>query len=98
MARYMALWEVDRTRIAVDRKERGTGWAGLMAMVRQDIEQGLFTSWGEFLGEECGYAVCEGTELDVLNALQRYVPFVKFTVRPLASEEQVNEMIRALSA
>jgi hypothetical protein len=69
-----------------------------MGLVRQHIEQGVFTSWGAFVGEECGYCLCEGAELEVLNALQQYVPFVAFKVRPVASEEQVNGMIEALSA
>ena len=93
MATYLSIWEVDRTRVPVDRKERGTGWAGLMGMVRQQIEQGLMTSWGAFVGEERGYAVWEGSELEVMNAMQLYVPFVHFKTHPVASEEQVNGMI-----
>jgi hypothetical protein len=97
VAGYLTLWEVDRTRIPVDPKERGTGWAGLMHLVRQHIEQRLMTSWGAFIGEECGYAVWEGSEVDVMNAMQQYVPFVSFQTHPLASEQQVNDMIRQLS-
>ena len=97
MGSYLSIWEVDRTRVPVDRKERGTGWAGLMGMIRQQIEQGLITSWGAFVGEECGYAVWEGSELEVMNAMQQYVPFVHFKTHPVASEEQVNDMIKELS-
>jgi len=97
MDNYLALWEVDRTRIPADRKERGSGWAELMALVRQHLEQGVFTSWGAFLAEESGYLLCKGTELEVMNALQQYVPFVRFRVHALASEEQVNDMIKTLS-
>ncbi len=97
MGSYLTTWEVDRTRIPTDRNERGTGWAGLMNMVRQHIEQGLMTSWGAFVGEECGYAVWEGSEVAVMNAMQQYVPFVRFKTHPVASEQQINDMIRELS-
>jgi hypothetical protein len=97
MARYLALWEVERGKIAVDRRERGSGWAELMALVRQHTELGLFQSWGAFVGQESGYIVCEGDEVDVMNALQQYVPFVRFKLQPLATEEQVNRMIEGLS-
>ena len=97
MGRYLVLWEVEQTKIPLDPKERGEGWGMLMAMVRQDHEKGLTTSWGAFVGETNGYAVFEGGEVEVMNALQQYVPFVIFEVKPLASESQVNEMVKALS-
>lgn len=97
MARYLLLWEVDQTKIPIDRKGRGAGWAALMNMVRQDREKGLTKEWGVFVGENKGYAVNEGSELELMKALQQYVPFVSFQVHPIASESQVNEMIIALT-
>ena len=97
MGRYLLLWEVDRARIPTDPKERGAGWGLLMAMVRQDKEKGISKDWGAFVGETNGYAVAEGTEVEVLNMTAQYGPYVAFKVHPIASESQVNEMIRALS-
>ncbi len=97
MGKYLLLWEVDRTKIPIDPKERGAGWGLLMAMVRQDIEKGISKDWGAFVGENNGYAVMEGTELEVMNTIAQYVPYCIFKVHPVASESQVNEMIKALS-
>ena len=97
MGTYLALWEIDRSKIPIDPKERGTGWSLLMAVVRQHIEKGLITGWGGFVGETSGYAVFEGTEVEVMNAMQQYVPYCAFKVHPVASENQVNEMVKALS-
>jgi len=97
MGKYLLLWEVDKTRVPTDPKERGAGWGLLMAMVRQDIEKGVSKDWGAFVGEMNGYAVAEGTELEVLNMTEQYVPYVTFKVHPIASESQVNEMIKTLS-
>jgi len=97
MGRYLVHWEVVQTQIPIDPKEREGNWAVLMAMVRQDHEKGLISSWGAFIGETNGYMVIEGTELEVMNAMQQYVPFVIFDVKPVASEDQVNEMIKAIS-
>jgi hypothetical protein len=97
MGTYLTLWEVDQTKIPLDPKERGAGWSFLMAMVRQDIEKGLVTSWGAFVGETNGYGVYEGTELEVMNALQQYVPFCIFKVHPISTESQINEMIKGLT-
>ena len=69
----------------------------MMAMVRQDLEKGFVKEWGTFVGETKGFDVIEGTEVEVMNVMQQYVPYVIFKVHPVASESQVNEMIAALS-
>jgi len=97
MPRYLLLWEVDPAKIPINPKERGAGWAALMNMVRQDREKGITKDWGAFVGESKGYAVNEGSELEVMKALQQYVPLVRFQVHPVASEGQVNEMIKDLT-
>ena len=97
MGTYLAHWEVDHTKIPIDAKERGEGWSLLMAMVRQDIEKGIIKSFGSFVGETNGYAVYEGTELEVMNTIAQYVPFVIYKMHPVATESQMNEMIKALT-
>ena len=68
----------------------------LMAIVRHDIEKGLTKDWGAFVGETKGYSINEGTEVEVMNGLQQYMPFCFFKVYPVATESQANEMIKAL--
>jgi len=97
MGRYLVLWEVDQSRVPIDAKERGGAWSILMAMVRQDKEAGKIKDWGTFVGEINGFAVYEGTEVEVGSALMKYVPYVRFNVHPLVSESQTNEIIKSLS-
>jgi hypothetical protein len=97
MGKYLLLWEIDATKIPVSPKERGAGWNTLMEMVKQDIKKGLIKDWGAFVGELNGYAVEEGSELEVMKAIQQFTPFVHFKVHPIASVSQVEEMIKALT-
>jgi hypothetical protein len=97
MGKYLLLWEIDTTKIPVNPKERGAGWYALMEMVKQDMKKGFTKDWGAFVGELSGYAVEEGSELEVMTALQQYTPFVHFKVHPIASVNQVDEMIKALT-
>ena len=97
MGRYLTIWEVDQTKIPIDPKERGEAWGLLMAMVKQDIEKGITKDFGAFVGETGGYAVYEGTELEVMNTIQQYIPYCIFKMHPIATESQVNEMIKALT-
>jgi hypothetical protein len=97
MGKYLVLWELDQTKIPIDPKERGAGWSMFMAMVRKDFEKGITKDWGGFVGENKGYTIAEGTELEIGNILQQYVPFCIFKVYPIATEGQINQMIKALT-
>ena len=97
MGKYLLLWEIDSSKIPLNPKERGIGWKTLMEMVKQDMKRGFTKDWGAFVGELRGYAVDEGTEVEVMNALQQYTPFVHFKVHPIGSISQVEEMIKAMT-
>jgi len=97
MGRYLLLWELDRSRAIVDPKERGAGFKLLVDMVNQDIKKGLTKDWGVFIGEHSGYSVVEGTEVDIMNQIQRYTPYVYFKVHPIGSVAQVEEMIKTMT-
>jgi hypothetical protein len=97
MGKYLYLWEIDRTKIPVDAKERGVGFSMLMEMVKEDIKKGITKDWGVFAGEHNGYSVVEGTELEIMNQVQKYTPFVYFKTYPIASVAQVDEMIKVLN-
>ena len=98
MGRYLLLWELDLSRVPVNPQERGSAWAVLTAMVKQDLKKGILKDWGSFLGEEGGYAVIEGTEVEVVSSMQKYVPYVCFQTHPAATVNQIDEVIKALSA
>jgi hypothetical protein len=97
MGKYLMLWEIDWTKVPLNPKERGAGWSLLLEMVKEDMKKGLTKDWGTFIGELGGYAVNEGSELEVMNAVQRYTPFVRFKVHPIGSVSQAEEMIKALT-
>ena len=97
MGKYLITWKVDQSKIPVDPKQRGEGWGLLIAMVTQDLEKGIMRDWGAFVGEASGYAIYEGGELEVMKALQQYVPFCVFKAHPLATVGQVNDMVKSLS-
>ena len=97
MGKYLLLWELDRTKIPVDLKERGGEFGALMKVIKQDMKEGILKDWGLFVGESHGYSVVQGTEVEVIKAIQRYTPFVYFASHPIASVTQAGEMIKTLT-
>ena len=98
MGKYLVIWKMVNARLPIDRKERAAGLGPLVSMVKQDIEKGKIKDWGNFVGEARGYNIFEGTEIELMNHVQRAVPFADFEVHPIATIGQVEEMLKTLSS
>jgi len=97
MGKYLLLWEVDQNKVPISPQERGAGWGALIDMVKENLKKGIMKDWGAFVGEINGYAVVEGTEVEIGNLIQQSVPWVFFETKAIASVEQVDEVIKALT-
>ncbi len=97
MGKFHLFWRLNETTLPVDAKERGGGWGLLMAMIKQDMDNGLVKDWGAFTSEGRGYCIVEGTTLDVMKMTEQYNPYVFFEVKPVSPFEEVNELIQHLT-
>jgi hypothetical protein len=97
MAKFLVLWELDWTKIPVSPQERAKGLGALLEVVKEDLKSGEFKDWGAFDDGMAGFAIMEGSELELAIELQKWVPYVKFKTHSLLSASQVEEMLKALS-
>lgn len=97
MGRYLILWELDKSHVPTDPKQRADGWAFLMEMVKQNIKKGLVKEWGMFVGELRGFDIVEGSEVEIGKMITHYVPFINFQVHPIATLSHVEEILKATS-
>ena len=97
MGKVLLLWELDRTRMPDDPKERITSWTMMMDMIKNDLKSGGLKEWGMFTAEMAGYAVREGTDEEIAIGTGRYEPYVKFKAYSILSVSQTEEVIKALS-
>jgi len=97
MGKYLMIWELNLEHTPIDPKERGEGYEMLLAMVKQDIQSGLTKDWGNFVGEGSGYAIAEGSEVDVNKMVQQYTPFVRFKTHPIISLEEAAHVIKSMT-
>ena len=96
MAMFMMLWELDRTKIPMDPKERMDGYTMLLNMVKEDLERGTLKDWGEYPGKAEGYCIVEGTVEEVFVEIMKYDPYIKFWVHPILSIDQVLNTLKSL--
>ena len=98
MAKYLLLWELNLDKAPDDAKERGAGWLAMLETVKQDLKEGKDLDWGCFTGETKGYSIAErDTEVELVEDLQRFFPFVIFEVHPVMSVDQMAEVAKALT-
>jgi hypothetical protein len=98
MGRYLFLWEIDKDKIPMDPKQRADGWLILMGLIRQDFEKGILKDWGAFVSEINGYAVVEGSEVEVELMTNQYIPLVFFEIHPIATADQIEEYLKIMSS
>jgi len=67
MAKYLMLWQLEKSLIPLDPKERGGGFALLMELVKQDLEKGIIKEWGYFTSQGAGYSIMEGTNAEIMK-------------------------------
>jgi hypothetical protein len=96
MARYLMLWELDRSRIPTDPKERAVAWTTLTNMVKQDLAEGRAESWGSFVGEMKGYCLASGDDVEIAAMVQKYTPYVYFQAFAVAGIETVETTLRQM--
>lgn len=95
MTKYLILWRMDEDRIPEDPIEIMKGNEKFMGMVKEDIETGTTLEWGMFAGgRTAGYAICEGTELEVTMENMKYVPHIRMKSYPVMGPAQVEEMMK----
>ncbi len=97
MAKHLLLWRLNRERIPADPKERASGWGVLMEMVQKDLDSGLVKDWGVFPGENKGYSIAEGNNLDIMKMTQQYSPYVAFEIHPVGSISEIKELLIHMS-
>jgi len=97
MARYHLSWEVAGERLPNEPLQIAKGWLGLIGMVREDLASGALTDWGAFPGDRTGYAVLEGSEIDVLKLTLKYAPHVVFQVKPAVSAEEIQKFLKGVA-
>ncbi len=95
MGKYLILWEVVPGSMPANAKEARTAMLAMADMVKADMKKGSCKDWGSFLGEAKGYSIDEGTEVEVMNGMLQYAPYIRFQVHPVATLAQVQQAIKA---
>ena len=96
MAKYLITWESDMSRVPADPKERAAMRMKMLEMTKQNLKEGKITDWGIFLGGYKGYAIGEGSAVDMAIGTAQFSPYVKFNVEEVLSVDEMLETMKSL--
>jgi hypothetical protein len=80
MPKYVALWEVDLSRVSMDPDEVRATHVKSMEKVRQVLKDNPGSDFGIFIGESKGYFSGLKSWQEVVKLDQMFSPWVKFKV------------------
>ena len=80
--------------IPTNSDERGRLWMSLLERVKIDLSSGMLKDWGIYSDISAGYAFSELDETMLHTAIQKYVPYVSFDIKPILTVDQSIESIK----
>lgn len=98
MGKYLTLWQLDLSRVPEDPKEQLEFFTKLQNMTKEDLKNGPIKDFGMFLGGDSGYTIEEGTEEEIAMSAMKYSPFVKCTIHPVISTDQIDEIMKKFAS
>ena len=99
MPKYYVKWEMKPQMTPAAPGETLKLLLSLLEMTKQDMQAGKVKDWGVVPGESCGYSIIERpSELDFATDSLKWMPYVKFEVKPVLTVDQATESIKKAAA
>ena len=97
MAKYLITWESDVSRMPTDHKERAAMRMKMLEITKRNLKEGKLSDWGVFLGGYKGYAIGQGSAIDMAIGMARFSPYVTFNVQEVLSVDEMLEAVKSLT-
>jgi len=89
-------WEYNIDQCPLEMKDKVSQWLTLTEAVKKMLESGQVKEWAHYGGESGGFIIVEGNDQDVLRIEAAYVPYIKFTAKPILNLDQCLEVWKSL--
>ena len=94
MSKFYIRWHLNPMFIPTNPDERGRLWMSLLERVKIELSSGMLKDWGICSDSSAGYALSESDEAMLHTAIQKYIPYVSFDIKPILSVDQSIESIK----
>ncbi len=98
MTRFYMKWQLDPLFTPHHPEERVTLWLSMLEMVKADLKSGGLADWGVCNDNSEGYCFAETDEKTLHATILKWMPYVRFEVKPVLTVDQVIANIKQLAA
>ena len=84
--------------MSTDPKERAAMRMKMLEMTKQNLKEGKLIEWGTSLGGYKGYAIGQGSAIDMAIGTAQFAPYVTFNVQEVLSVDEMLETMKSLMA
>ena len=61
------------------------------------LKKGVTKDWGLFPSEGAGYCILEGSNVEIMQCTEQYVPCVDFENHAIATDDEALKLVKSLS-
>jgi hypothetical protein len=98
MSKFYMRWHLNSTLIPTNPEERVKLWMSMLEMIKADLKSGAITDWGMCNDASAGYAFAEGDEKAVYMTILKWIPYVRFDIKPVLTVDETIESIKRVVA
>lgn len=93
--KYFCLWEMDMSKMPTDPKEKAAAMMKMIEMTKEGQKTHPGWEWGNFVGENKGYATATGDAKELMKSTLAFSPYVQFKVYQAASIGEFEEAFKS---
>jgi len=96
MAKYLILWETDRSRLPADPKETVAVLMKLTEGTKQAMKIGQLSDWGVYPSGFKGYVIAEGKAQDLNKMSLLFYPYITFTAQEVLTIDEGEKVLKSM--
>lgn len=98
MTKFYMSWRMNSMLTPTNPEERVKLWLSMLELVKADIQSGAIRDWGMCSDASGGYALVETDEKTLHTMILRWVPYIRFNIKPVLTVDQIIESVRRAAA
>jgi len=95
MTRYFVYWKSVNSRIPEDRDAKIKQSIGFLQIIKEALKSGPIKEFGVRPDDVEGYAIFEGSEIDMARMATMFVPNFEYEVYPILSADEMMEVLKS---
>ncbi len=95
MTKFLVRWQPKP--LTITSEERAELNLVMFEWIKDNLNSGKFTDWGEYCDASGGYSIFEGNEAELLTEVLRWMPYFTMEAKPVLNIDQTIESFKGFA-